>query len=167
MTSSLLAGTYGRMLQEQLPNLFRLYVNPFVAQTCLCLSKYVSGTWGTESNGHGEHQSFLANSFGEALSGAIKLARYAANVEGRPTLGLVLDPTGKLGPFASAPVSDQRIEFIPGLVSIVADSDQQTVAGGGKFGFIVLVAAENGALDRHAAAVRVVAPRCATGHHLH
>ena len=75
-----IADTCARIVQEQLPNLFRLYLNPFVAQACFCLGKYVQGTWGRDE----PFQTFLANGFDEALSGAIKLARYSASSEGRP-----------------------------------------------------------------------------------
>ena len=159
MGLSLLAETFGRMLREQLPNLFRLYVNPFVAQTCLCLSRAVGGVWGAEMNGHGEYQSFLANSFDEALSGAIKLARYDAGAAGRSPLGLVIDPDGKLGPFASVNVREGRIEFVPGLFVVATENDLASIAAGQTFSFVVLVAAANGALDRYAAAVREVVRR--------
>src|SRR5262249_52007032 len=115
-----IADTCARIVQEQLPNLFRLYLNPFVAQTCFCLGKYVQGTWGQAARAAGGRdepfQTFLANGFDEALSGAIKLARYSASSEGRPKTGLVLDGAGRLGPFASVSVAGGRIEFVPGLV---------------------------------------------------
>ena len=41
-----LVETFGQMLREQLPNLFRLYLNPYVVpQTCLCLERYIQATW--------------------------------------------------------------------------------------------------------------------------
>src|SRR5262249_32894290 len=85
-----LAETCEQLLRQQLPNLLRLYLNPYVTQTCFCLTRYVQSTWG--AGGAGEYQTFLANGFDEALGGAIKLARYAASLAGRPTAGLVLDP---------------------------------------------------------------------------
>src|SRR5262249_26045560 len=91
--------TWDELLREQTPNFLRLYLTPFVAQTCLCLSRYVEETW--SAGVPTEHQSFLANSFDEALSGAIKLARFSADVEGRPKTGMVIDPDGRLGPLAS------------------------------------------------------------------
>src|SRR5262245_13016103 len=141
-SSSFLAATYERMLREQLPNLFRLHVNPFVSQACLALSRYVETTWATV----GEHQSFLANSFDEALSGAIKLARFDGRIAGRSPVGLVLDPAGRLGPFASARAGDGRVEFVPALVA--------AGEGDGPFGFVVLVGAGGGDLGRHAEAAR-------------
>lgn len=142
---SFLDQTFERMLREQLPNLFRLYVNPFVAQACLCLSRYVETTW---PDGGTEHQSFLANSFDEALSGAIKLARFDGSAAGRSPTGLIIDPNGRLGPFVSTPVADGRIEFVPGLVVAGAES-----APAGPFGFVVLIGA-GGDLERHAETVR-------------
>jgi acetylornithine/succinyldiaminopimelate/putrescine aminotransferase len=106
------------MLREKLPNLFRLYLNPYVAQVCYCLARYVQEVWPT---GSGEYQTFLSNSFDEALSGAIKLARYAANALDQP--GLILDPARRLGPFCSAQVVGGRVEFVPGLVVVRSNSE--------------------------------------------
>src|SRR5262245_45534049 len=108
-----LAETFDQMLREQLPNLFRLYLNPHVAQACLCLARYVATTWPEHSTE--DRQSFLANSFDEALSGAIKLARYSASVAGRSPTALVFDPEDRLGPFAGTSVGGGRVEFLPGL----------------------------------------------------
>src|SRR5262245_33321379 len=110
-----LADTYEQILREQLPNLLRLYLNPYVTQACFCLAQYVRTTWATG----GEYQTFLANGFDEALSGALKLARYGAGVAGRPTAGLVLDPADRLGPYAgAAAVGGGKVEFLPGLVVV-------------------------------------------------
>jgi hypothetical protein len=105
-----------QLLRDEIPNLLRLYPNPFVAQTCFSLSHYIKTTWSDEKTTHQDYQSFLANSFDEALSGAIKLARYTASSQGRPTSGVILDPLDRLGPFASAPImGGRRVEFLPGL----------------------------------------------------
>lgn len=151
-----LADTYGQILREQLPNLFRLYVNPYVVQTCYCLSRYVESTWpgraaaaaagagvnahgGAGAGGAGAFQTFLANGFDEALSGAIKLARYVASVAGRPTAGLIVDPAGRLGPFAAAPAAGGgTVEFLPGL-TVVAGADEPGPGSSGPFGFVVLM----------------------------
>jgi acetylornithine/succinyldiaminopimelate/putrescine aminotransferase len=107
-----LADTYEQILHEQLPNFLRLYLNPYVTQACFCLARYVQTTWGDT----GDYQTFLANCFDEALSGAIKLARYAASVAGRPTAGLVLDVADRLGPYVGATVAGGgKVEFLPGL----------------------------------------------------
>src|SRR5262249_28434437 len=64
-----------------------------------------------------EFQSFLANGGDEALSGALKLARFAANREGRPVTGLVLAPPGRLEHFASlSPATGPKVELISDLV---------------------------------------------------
>ena len=75
-------------------------------------------TWDT-SGEESTYPSFLANGFDEALAGAIKLARYSGAEEGRPPGGLVVDPCGKLGPFASVTLADGgRVEFVPDLVVV-------------------------------------------------
>ena len=45
------------------PNFFRLYLNPFVAQTVYCLNRLLQETFNRDGGGEGECQSFLANSF--------------------------------------------------------------------------------------------------------
>ncbi|MCS6851013.1 MAG: aminotransferase class III-fold pyridoxal phosphate-dependent enzyme [Gemmataceae bacterium] len=121
------------LLREQRPNLLRLYVNPAVVQTCLCLQRAIQATWlRAESE---TYQTFLANGFEEALSGAIKLARCAAHAHGRPPTGLVLDPTGRLGTFASLSRADGgRIDFVPGLC-VVPDLAAAPAEG---WGFVLL-----------------------------
>jgi acetylornithine/succinyldiaminopimelate/putrescine aminotransferase len=148
--------TCAEILREQLPNFFRLYLNPAVVQACACLSQYVQTTWtGTEP----VYQSFLANSFDEALSGSIKLARYTRGLEGGSPLGLVLDPGRHVGPFASASPGpgEPPLEFIPKLV-IVDDTQNLAAAvpAGARFGFVVLVPLPDGSLGRNEAAVRAL-----------
>jgi acetylornithine/succinyldiaminopimelate/putrescine aminotransferase len=130
------------MIRQQIPNFFRLYLNPFVVQTCFCLSRYVRSTWFNGSPAAVPYQSFLANSFDEALSGAIKLARFSGSLECRSPLGLVIDRGGRLGPFAAVSIRGQgRIEFMPKLV--VAGEDGRALddfsRSGERFGFVVLV----------------------------
>jgi acetylornithine/succinyldiaminopimelate/putrescine aminotransferase len=158
-----LADSFRQILREQLPNFFRPYLNPYVAQTCFCLDRYVHDLWYPEL-GFGEFQSFLANGFEEALSGAIKLARYDASVRGRPTTGLVIDAADRLGPFASAPVhGGGKVEFLPGLVVVGKEDDLSKVAASEqRFSFVVLVAAADDALERHAEAVRRVVRKDST-----
>jgi len=106
------------MLRDELPNLFRLYINPYVVQACFCLERYVQTTW-TAAGPKSDYQTFLANGFDEALGGAIKLARYDRSLASAPSLGLIIDPAGRLGPFASARAADGAVvEFLPGLVVI-------------------------------------------------
>src|SRR5262245_30528835 len=83
-----LAETCEQIIRGKVPNLFRPFANPFVVQACHCLGEYVRTTWPRRGRAGDEFQTFLANSFDEALSGAIKLARYCANVKGGPSAGL-------------------------------------------------------------------------------
>jgi acetylornithine/succinyldiaminopimelate/putrescine aminotransferase len=134
--------TCDELIARRTPNLFRLYLNPHVVQTCLCLARYVQDTWHAPNPEKPTCQSFLANSFDEALSGAIKLARYAANIEDRSQRGLVLDFSARLGPFASVAAGDNsRIEFVPNLAVVGRKDIESGVAFGpeDRFGFAVLV----------------------------
>jgi acetylornithine/succinyldiaminopimelate/putrescine aminotransferase len=134
-----LIDTCEQILQEQLPNFLRLYLNPHVTEACYCLTRYVQTTWSGQPGG-GEYQTFLANGFDEALGGAIKLARYCASLAGRPTTGLVLDPNDRLGPFASARLGGgEKVDFVPGLVVVGKGGDLETAAAAGPFGLVVLV----------------------------
>jgi acetylornithine/succinyldiaminopimelate/putrescine aminotransferase len=133
--------TWEQMLGEQIPNFLRLHLNPSVAQTCLCLERYVQDTWHAQSALAPAHQTFLANGFDEALSGAIKLARFAAEVERCPKTGLVCDPEGRLGPLASYRFDGlAKLDFIPDLVVSGKDCPDTRDArqAPSRFGFIVL-----------------------------
>lgn len=66
--------TCDELIRLRVPNLLRLYLNPWVAQTCVALSAAVR--WCFPGTGDSAYPSFLANSGDEALSGAIKLARF-------------------------------------------------------------------------------------------
>jgi acetylornithine/succinyldiaminopimelate/putrescine aminotransferase len=169
------ADTYEQILREQLPNLLRLYLNPYVTQTCFCLARYVQCTWpphttlspsvGGEGRVRGdgkEYQSFLANGFDEALSGAIKLARYSASVAGRPTKGLVFDAAKRLGPYASVSVAGGgKVEFVPGLMVVGKEASDLAAAAakGGPFGFVVLVAPAGEVPARHSDTIRTLVQR--------
>lgn len=148
-----LLDTLTQMLREQVPNLLRLYLNPFVTQVCYCLGRYADTTWDRPATGEG-FQTFLANGFDEALGGAIKLARYDGHTAGRPTTGLVIDATDRLGPFAAAaPSGGGRVEFLPGLV--VVNMDAPPLADQ-PFGFVVLIPRPDGTLGGHAEFARRV-----------
>jgi acetylornithine/succinyldiaminopimelate/putrescine aminotransferase len=109
------AATCDRIVRERIPNLFRLYLNPYVAQACYCLTQLVEGTWPATNAGE-TYQVFLANSMEEALSGAIKLARCSANDCGRPTDGLIIDDDDRLKHFASTDLSERgTVTYIPGV----------------------------------------------------
>ena len=154
-----LLDTFCQMLREQLPNLFRLYLNPYVAQTCFCLGQYVQSTW--PRSGDHPYQSFLANSFDEALGGSIKLARYCASVDERPATGLVIDPVGRLGPFAGAPATGGAwVEFLPGLVVVRRPEElHAAVTSPERFGFVALVPSAEDHLDEFAGHLRKLARR--------
>lgn len=116
----MLRQTLNRMIQEQIPNFLRLYPNPWVARTCLALSRMVATLWpGTRADG--EFGVFLANSGDEALSGAIKLGRFAQRRARlrrghAPADDWIIDPAGDLEHFAESRLNgSQRIEYIPGL----------------------------------------------------
>ncbi len=155
------AQTCARIIRERIPNLFRLYLNPYLVQTCFCLSRYVETTWLEGKSPEPDHPSFLANSFDEALSGAIKLARFTANREGRSPAGLVIDRGGRLGPFAGVPVGEGRIDFIPQLAVAGADGLplSDLVAAQGQFGFVVLVGAPDALPERDRLALRALVYR--------
>ncbi len=152
--------TCERIIEEKLPNLFRLYLNPFVTQTCFCLSRYVQTTWNAAAD-EPNYQTFLSNSFDEALSGAIKLARYDASMNDRPATGLILDPAGRLGPFCTVQAAGQRLELVPGLVVLGKDDGEILAAklARQRFGFVVLVLAGDDDLDSYAEALRELVNR--------
>jgi acetylornithine/succinyldiaminopimelate/putrescine aminotransferase len=137
--------TWDRMLDGELPNFLRLYLNPHVAGVCLALGRYVQDTWHRPEAPPPESQTFLANGFDEALSGAIKLARFCADLDGRPRAGLVIDCDDRLGPLASIAPAGGRLEFIPDLA--VARSPEPYAGAGAldAFGFVVLFAAAGSA----------------------
>ena len=137
--------TCDQMLRQELPNLFRLFLNPYVVQTCLALERYVQRTWHTNEPGTERYQSFLANSFDEALAGAIKLARCHASAQAKSTDGLVIDHLDRLGPFISATSSGERVEFVPGLTMV---GDRANQLPGQDIGLILLASPDLEETDR-------------------
>ncbi|MGE3803575.1 MAG: aminotransferase class III-fold pyridoxal phosphate-dependent enzyme [Gemmataceae bacterium] len=122
MSKDFLFETIATLQERHTPNFFRLYLNPHVAQTCYALNQLVRETWSLGQSDP-DYQSFLANSFDEALSGAIKLARYWCHLEGRPGNGLVLDSENRLGAFASVTLNDgAQITFVPGVEVLGPDA---------------------------------------------
>jgi acetylornithine/succinyldiaminopimelate/putrescine aminotransferase len=168
--------TVEQILEEQEPNLLRLYLNPHVAQTCFCLDRYVRTTWTIAPASSGQKQaralvcqSFLANSLEEALSGALKLVRSNLQTVGPGSTGLILDPADRLAAFVSVDLADgQCVEFLPGL-RILGKSqlghepgtlrlegafrDVQNGAGATGINPLVLVSGGDHILDRHAEAI--------------
>lgn len=121
--------TCDQIIRLKIPNLLRLYLNPFVAQTCVALAEMVSAVW-SGAHVEGRRPSFLANSGDEALSGAIKLARYAQNSRsggeaassGRSAFSphvYLVDNGSRFSHFASTEVASEdsatlvTLEFIP------------------------------------------------------
>ncbi len=171
--------SYARILHDQEPNFLRLYLNPHVAQTCFCLDRYVSTTW-TQPRASAwpkqardeDFQSFLANGLEEALGGAIKLARYVRQTNGRPPTGLVLDPADRLTGFASEELPGGRtVPFLPGLRVIGSNQlglepDTPGLEVASKSGLdafevtqlnpLVLVTGANHLLDKHAEFIRTL-----------
>ena len=160
MSNAFLVETFQRMLDERMPNLFRLHISPFVAQTCLSLAHYVKRTWPNNGRSEIDYQSFLANSFDEALSGAIKLARYDATLAGRSSTCLILDPAGRCGSFASARADQRCVPFIPGVVvrgPEPMDSVAKHLIEDQIVGTLVLIADES--LEQHADLVEAIIRR--------
>ncbi len=149
--------TCDQIIRLKIPNLLRLYLNPFVAQTCIALAEMVSEVW-PESKKEGRRSSFLANSGEEALSGALKLARYTQNVrwkkdasitENRSSLTQVwlVDDGSRFRHFAETTVGRDEsnrsyesyepisVQFIPEMISMstsefIAQIDQEKVLAG-------------------------------------
>jgi acetylornithine/succinyldiaminopimelate/putrescine aminotransferase len=120
------------LIRLRVPNLLRLYLNPCVAQTCVVLSECVRDLFPAAS-AQPRYPSFLANSGGEALSGAIKLLRYtlnrraaAANITEELTEAPLTYLCGDGWPpgFVGEEVRDSqtleagRIVFLPGIVEL-------------------------------------------------
>ena len=105
--------TCAGIIDGRLPNLFRLYANPDVAAACDALTAMTRH--GAKPGGR--DPSFLANGGEEALSGALKLARFTLAETGTPGAAAnLLDPVGTLTAFAAVPTADgDGIEFLPGV----------------------------------------------------
>jgi len=179
-----IAETCEQILRDQEPNFLRLYLNPHVAQTCFCLDRYVRTTWtGPPASTRHKHagaedcQSFLANGLEEALSGAIKLARYNHQAARPPSTGIVLDPAGRLANFASAELAGGgKAQFLPGLRvvgkhefgretdslyrEIAAENGHAGIDATGPYP-LVLVAGADQILERHAESIRRILQRYA------
>ncbi len=159
-----LAETIASILHEQEPNFLRLYLNPHVAQLCLCLDRYARTTW-ADGRDDEDYQSFLANGLEEALSGALKLLRCnRARPDARST-ALILDPAGRLAGFASAELAGGgRVEFLPEVRAPGETLEGIAAASGAtRIDPLVLVASDDELLDEHAAAIERILTRDAPG----
>lgn len=155
-----LAETIESILHEQEPNFLRLYLNPHVAQVCLCLDRYARTTWADGRDGDEDYQSFLANGLEEALSGALKLLRCNRAHPEVPSTALVLDPADRLTGFASAELAGGgRVEFLPDVRVLGGKLEEIAAAPGStRIDPLVLVASNDRLLDEYAAAIgRIVA----------
>src|SRR5262245_3744229 len=165
-TSPPLAETIESILREREPNFLRLYLNPHVAQACLCLDRYARTTW---SSGRDEdYQSFLANGVEEAISGALKLLRCnRVPTDARPT-GLIVDPADRLAGFVSAELAGGgHVAFLPDLRVLGGDlAEVMAASDASRIDPLVLVASDGRLLDEHATAIREIlgrhAPRIVT-----
>ncbi|MEZ6069202.1 MAG: aminotransferase class III-fold pyridoxal phosphate-dependent enzyme [Pirellulales bacterium] len=151
-----IAACFAEMIRQQTPNLLRPYVNPQVVQACYLLSRSVEAVW-PEVSPSLRYRVFLANSFEEALSGAVKLARYALNEEGRRPDGAIFDPTGRLDHFADTRLGDgERVEYIPRCTRYVDVEDFAAAEVFADAGFVAMpadglddIAADVGATTKH------------------
>ncbi|MFO0426654.1 MAG: aminotransferase class III-fold pyridoxal phosphate-dependent enzyme [Planctomyces sp.] len=146
--------TCDRIARLKIPNLLRLYLNPFVAQTCVALSEIVQTAW-PSCRRDGSRPSFLANSGEEALSGAIKLARFTMNTRsdsrgrtaGTPVSAdvLLIDEEKQFPAFEAIDVkpsensSVSRVEWIPGIRRVSAAELQSSdiLPAGSHVGIVV------------------------------
>ena len=147
-----------------------------------CLDRYVRTTWaerpdslGDSQSAHEEFQSFLANGVEEALSGALKLARYDQSKPDARASCLILDPADRLAGFAFVDLAGgERVEFLPG-VRMLGGKDLGENSSALDLGWsdpsalvlqvqepvsvLVLVAHANAMLEIHAAAIRSIVER--------
>lgn len=122
------------LIRLRVPNLLRLYLNPCVAQTCVVLSECVREQFPAACS-QPRFPSFLANSGGEALSGAVKLLRYTLNrtfakaaageEEAEPPLTYLCGagwPPGFVGEVVRDVETQEtgRVVFLPGIVEVSA-----------------------------------------------
>lgn len=112
--------TCARILADRTPNLLRLFLNPWVAQTCVCLNHYAQSLAFLPNLNAEDCPSFLANSKEEALSGAIKLARFTVNsrkLPDRSSTVIIVDPYERFPHFGTSRRTDNScVEFLPGIV---------------------------------------------------
>ncbi|MBL8819843.1 MAG: aminotransferase class III-fold pyridoxal phosphate-dependent enzyme [Planctomyces sp.] len=123
------------IVNHQIPNLLRLYPNPFVAGCCLGISELVK--WGFPQASGAPYSSFLTNSGDEALSGAIKLARFYRSATASPTQSpdsdLLIDDSEENPGFVSIQrlKSDtdesETIVFLPGIRALAASEAIDTL----------------------------------------
>ena len=138
IAAATLTNTIRQMLDGQIPNLLRLYLNPYVTQASYCLTQYIETIWPSQSELE-KRQIFLSNSLEEALSGAVKLARYDANAIGRSPAGLVIDQNVRLTHFCSTSVDGQTLSFLPEIKVChrIDEAAEYLRQNGDQVGFVV------------------------------
>ena len=108
------------LISTQTPNLLRVHLNPWVTQTCLTLNHYAQSLCRFTSSEAEDCPSFLCNSRDEALSGAIKLARYTINARSlkkRTPAAIIVDPHQVFPHFGYSLRSDgATVQFVPGII---------------------------------------------------
>jgi acetylornithine/succinyldiaminopimelate/putrescine aminotransferase len=130
------------LIAEQTPNFFRLYLNPYVAQACVCLETIVRQSWPTSDTQEERRPTYLGNALEEVLSGACKLARYETECRGKSQRGLIIDPAARLKYFEGISVaSGEQITLIPETVVLAgpeAIANSRNLSGE-EFGFVVVL----------------------------
>ena len=113
--------TCEKIVENQIPNLLRLYLNPWVAQTCIVLNYYTQKLNAADSTTVEDWPAFLANSREEALSGAIKLARFTVNSQSQKARSpnvLLVDPNERFAHFGTTTRNDgSECRLLPGFAT--------------------------------------------------
>lgn len=134
--------TCKHIIENRIPNLLRLYPNPWVAQTCLTLNHYAQALTCSREPGSEECPSFLANSREEALSGAIKLARCAVNGSSRKTRSptvIIVDSQNRFPHFGCSIRDDgSRCQLVPGVEKCHERNLAQVLEADNNPGIVVL-----------------------------
>lgn len=133
--------TCRELIDKQIPNLFRLYLNPYVTQACVCLESILKQTWKNAWSDEDRLPTYLGNAFEEVLSGACKLARYETECRSVSQRGLILDPAGRLKFFESVTVNNEKISLIPDIIVLSGANIAEQVKHlkDEEFGFVVLM----------------------------
>lgn len=118
-----------QLIDSRTPNFLRLYLNPWVAQVCLCLEHLAAPLLKHSGQASERCPSYLCNSRHEALAGALKLVRYTqANrsqlnrqvPEQGPDVSavcIVVDDDGRYADFAATSlIDDGQLQYIPDVV---------------------------------------------------
>ena len=119
--------TLQQMVDQRLPNFFRLYLNPAVAQACLCLSHLASGGDDPMETSNDGYEIFLANGHDEALSGALKLARFVQNQNGHSPRTLLRGERERVSHIASTKDRNGNvIAFLPDVETQYSDPTSES-----------------------------------------